>query len=83
MRVDLHTHFYPADYLTALETLETSLEVATDRGGNKMVRDRGARILTITPEMSDPRKRILEMDEAGVDIQVLSLSTPNVYFASD
>jgi aminocarboxymuconate-semialdehyde decarboxylase len=33
--------------------------------------------------MSDPRKRILEMDEAGVDIQVLSLSTPNVYFASD
>jgi len=83
MNVDLHTHFYPQEYLRALEMLETSLDVATDSNGNKIVRDRGARILTITPEMSDPSQRILEMDSARVDIQVLSLSTPNVYFASD
>lgn len=83
MKVDLHTHFYPTEYLRALEVLETSLEVTTDGSGSKMVKDRGARILTITPEMSDPRQRILEMDGAGIDIQVLSLSTPNVYFASD
>jgi aminocarboxymuconate-semialdehyde decarboxylase len=83
MKVDLHTHFYPAEYLRALEVLETSLEVATDSSGHKIVKDRGARILTITPEMSDPAQRILEMDSSGIDIQVLSLSTPNVYFAPD
>lgn len=83
MRVDLHTHYYPAEYLGALETLDTALEITEDSNGNKIVKDGGARILTITPEMSDPTVRIREMDEAGIDIQVLSLSTPNVYFASD
>lgn len=83
MRVDFHTHFYPAEYLGALEALDTALEITEDSNGNKIVKDRGARILTITPEMSDPAKRIRQMDEARVDVQVLSLSTPNVYFASD
>jgi aminocarboxymuconate-semialdehyde decarboxylase len=83
MRVDLHTHFYPPGYLRALETLDSSLEVTEDKDRNKIVKDRGARILTITEEMSDPARRLGEMDEAGIDIQVLSLSTPNVYFASD
>jgi aminocarboxymuconate-semialdehyde decarboxylase len=82
--VHVHTHFYPPEYLKALEVLESSLEVTTDKNGNKMVTDRGARILTITPEMCDPASRLREMDAAGVDIQVLSLSTPNVYpFSED
>jgi aminocarboxymuconate-semialdehyde decarboxylase len=82
--IDLHTHFYPPEYLTALEALHSSLEVTCDRNGNKVVKDRGARILTITPEMSDPASRLREMDDAGVDVQVLSLSTPNVYpFSKD
>jgi aminocarboxymuconate-semialdehyde decarboxylase len=82
--IDLHTHFYPPEYLTALEVLGSSLEVTRDRNGNKVVKDRGARILTITPEMSDPASRLREMDDAGVDVQVLSLSTPNVYpFSED
>ena len=76
MRVDLHTHYYPAEYLGALEALDTALEITEDSNGNKIVKDRGARILTITPEMSDPTVRIREMDEAGIDVQVLSLSTP-------
>lgn len=83
MRIDLHTHFYPPEYLSALELLDNPLEVTRDQSGNKIVKDRGARILTITPEMSDPTSRLREMDEAGVDIQVLSLSTPNVYPFSD
>ena len=83
MRIDLHTHFYPQEYLRALEVLDSSLQVTEDRNGNRIVKDRGARILTITQEMSDPLSRLREMDEAGIDIQVLSLSTPNVYFAAD
>jgi len=83
MIIDLHTHFYPDEYLGALEVLDRDLEVIQDSNGVKMVRDKGARILTITHQMSEPEERIREMGEAGVDVQVLSLSAPNVYFASD
>ena len=31
--------------------------------------------------MTDPAKRIEDMDRVGIDVEVLSLSTPNVYFA--
>lgn len=83
MRIDLHTHFYPGEYLEALEALESTLEVSQDSSGLKIFKDKGARILGITPQMYDPVERIREMDQAGVGVQVLSLSTPNVYFAPD
>ncbi len=31
--------------------------------------------------MTDPAKRLADMDRVGIDVEVLSLSTPNVYFA--
>jgi aminocarboxymuconate-semialdehyde decarboxylase len=31
--------------------------------------------------MTDPSKRLDDMDRVGIDVEVLSLSTPNVYFA--
>src|SRR2546430_16848316 len=31
--------------------------------------------------MTDPALRIADMDRVGIDVEVLSLSTPNVYFA--
>ena len=40
------------------------------------------RVVTITEPMYRPELRIRDMDEAGVDVQVLSPSIPNVYFAS-
>jgi hypothetical protein len=49
MNVDLHTHFYPE----ALQILDTALEVTGDSNGGKGVKDRGARILTTTPGMSE------------------------------
>jgi aminocarboxymuconate-semialdehyde decarboxylase len=63
--------------------LESTFEVDRDSTGVKIFKDRGARILGITHQMSDPAERIREMDGAGVDVQVLSLSSPNVYFAAD
>ena len=30
--------------------------------------------------MTDPEKRIEDMDRVGIDVEVVSLSTPNVYF---
>ena len=31
--------------------------------------------------MTDPQKRLKDMDRVGIDVEVLSLSTPNVFFA--
>jgi hypothetical protein len=40
------------------------------------------RVVTITEPMYRPELRIRDMDEAGVDVQVLSPSIPYVYVAS-
>ncbi len=83
MRIDLHTHFFPPEYFKFLEEKSAAFEVAKDTTGKRIFKYKGARFLTITPEMSSPEDRIREMDEAGVDVQVLSLSAPNVYYFDD
>jgi aminocarboxymuconate-semialdehyde decarboxylase len=41
---------------------------------------RGARFFGVTPAMTDVSKRIEDMDRVGIDVEVVSLSTPNVFF---
>jgi len=81
LKIDFHNHFYPKEYLKAIKRLK-GLNVTKDAYGRIVVEDRGARFLTITKPMYEPEIRIKDMDEAGVDVQILSLSAPNVYFAS-
>ena len=82
MKIDFHNHFYPTEYLKKLEEWGHRYEFTHDRVGLKIVLEKGARFLGITPQMEDPAKRIEDMDRIGVDIQVLTLSTPNVYFST-
>lgn len=42
----------------------------------------GAPFMTPTPAMSDDDLRIRRMDEAGVDVAIVSLTCPNVFFGS-
>ena len=79
MRVDVHTHVQPPEYLQALLN---SGRFETDRGaeGQLVIKERGSRFLTVTPQMADPAQRVADMDAAGIDVQILSLSTPQVYF---
>lgn len=83
MRIDLHTHFFPEAYLKRIEEINTTFEITRDAKGNKIFKYKGARFFTVTQEMSNPEDRIRHMDEAGIDVQVLSLSTPSVYYYSD
>ncbi|MCL5263925.1 MAG: amidohydrolase [Chloroflexi bacterium] len=83
MKIDLHTHFYPPKYFEFLEEHNTKYEMTKDATGKKILKHKGARFLTITPEMTSPENRLKQMDEVGVDVQVLSLSVPNVYFSDD
>jgi aminocarboxymuconate-semialdehyde decarboxylase len=82
MKIDFHNHFYPTEYLRKLEEWGRRYEFTHDAEGLKIVKEKGARFLGITPQMEDPAKRIEDMDRIGVDLQVLTLSTPNVYFST-
>ncbi len=65
MKVDVHAHCYPKPYIEELKRIGAGQE-----GGI------GIQI----PEWSSSEERIEEMDKLGIDIQVLSLSAPLVYF---
>ena len=81
MRYDLHTHYYPKTYFDAIRELATEYSFDTDPTGRSIIKYKGSRFFGITPPMTDPQLRIEEMDRAGIDVEVISLSTPNVYFA--
>ena len=79
MRIDVHTHVLPPAYLEALVNAD-GYALEQDAVGQPVVLAQGARVLTVTPPMSDAALRVAAMDAAGVNVQLLSLSAPNVYF---
>jgi aminocarboxymuconate-semialdehyde decarboxylase len=81
MKLDLHTHYYPPGYFEAIRDAGGDFSFGTDPAGRTIIRHRGARFFGITPPMTDPGRRIEEMDRVGIDVEVVSLSTPNVFFA--
>jgi aminocarboxymuconate-semialdehyde decarboxylase len=81
VRWDLHTHYYPEAFFRLIEQVGGAFSFGTDPTGRTIIRYRGSRFFGITPPMTDPARRLEDMDRVGVDVEVLSLSTPNVYFA--
>jgi aminocarboxymuconate-semialdehyde decarboxylase len=82
MKIDFHNHFYPPEYLKRLEQWGSGYEFSQDASGLVIVKKNGARFLSITPQHVSPEQRISDMDRIGIDIQVLTLSNPNVYFST-
>lgn len=81
MRMDLHTHYYPSRYFETIRDTPSDFSFGTDPTGRTIIKHRGARFFGITPPMTDPALRLLDMDRVGIDVEVISLSTPNVFFA--
>jgi len=80
-RWDLHTHYYPKAFFRLIEEAGGDFSFGQSPTGQRIIRFRGARFFGITAPMTDPAKRLEDMDRVGIDVEVLSLSTPNVYFA--
>ena len=78
-RVDVHTHLYPPGYLDALVG-SGRVTRERDANGTEVLLSSGARLVTLTPPMTDVDRRWSDMEQAGIDVQVLSLTAPNVYF---
>jgi aminocarboxymuconate-semialdehyde decarboxylase len=81
MKLDLHTHYYPEAYFQMIRDVPSDFAFDKDPTGRTIIKYKGSRFFGITPPMTDPAKRIEDMDRVGIDVEVVSLSTPNVYFA--
>ena len=77
--VDVHTHAYPDVYLEDLERHPEPYALSRDARGRTILTLHGARVVTMTREMTGVDARIAEMDAHGVDLQILSVTIPNVY----
>jgi aminocarboxymuconate-semialdehyde decarboxylase len=77
---DLHTHHYTQAFFDAVRDSGGDYSFAKDPTGRDIITLRGARFFGVTPAMTDLDARLAAMDEAGIDVAVLSLSTPNVFF---
>ena len=71
----------PKSFFDKIRELSNDFTFDKDPTGRTIIKLRGARFFGITPPMTDPEKRIEDMDRVGIDVEVVSLSTPNVFFA--
>lgn len=76
--IDVHNHFYPDEYLAMLDESVAEFSIGVDEEGRQVIMSEGSRIVTLTPQMTDLEARLEDMEETGVDHQVISLTAPNV-----
>jgi aminocarboxymuconate-semialdehyde decarboxylase len=79
--IDVHTHMLPQQWVDLLKergapkyTVSRSLE------GQETILSEGAQFLTPMPAHLDYELRLKRMDEAKVDVAIVSLTAPNVFF---
>jgi aminocarboxymuconate-semialdehyde decarboxylase len=76
--IDVHNHFYPPDYLAALREAGSAVRVTTDPDGNPCLHYPGDYNVAVRSHRDIAyRQEVLERE--GVDVQVLSLTTPGTH----
>jgi len=83
MKLDLHTHYYPESFFRLVRDTPSEYSFAVDPVGRTIITHRGTRFIGITEPMTDPTMRMEEMDRVGIDVEVISVSTPNIFFADE
>lgn len=79
-KLDLHTHFYTEAYFQKIRDLPSDFSFGQSSTGQTIITYRGARFFGVTPAMTDVARRLEDMDRVGIDVEIVSLSTPNVFF---
>ncbi len=81
MIIDIHTHMLTRDWLdTFLKHSGGKYSVGKVAGGNDAIFRGDTAFMTLTEGMFDYDSRIAAMDRAGVDVAVVSLTCPNVFW---
>ncbi|MCZ6605106.1 MAG: amidohydrolase family protein, partial [Alphaproteobacteria bacterium] len=77
--IDVHTHMMSPVWVEAIGKDETY--GLTEVNGKRMIALGGRPYMPVEDEMLDYDRRIKDMDAAGVDLAIISLTTPSVYWA--
>jgi aminocarboxymuconate-semialdehyde decarboxylase len=80
--VDVHTHMLNGAYLALLKRHGGGYKLKKLAGGLTGIVKDGAPFMTLMPGMFDYESRIRAMDRAGVDIAIVTLTSPNVFWGS-
>lgn len=81
--IDVHTHSYSKPWLELLKRhAAPRYTVREVRGGREAIHFDGAPFNTLLPEFFDFDERIRAMNRHGVDICIVSLAAPSVYWGS-
>jgi aminocarboxymuconate-semialdehyde decarboxylase len=70
-------------FFEMIRNTPSDFSFAKDPTGRTIITHRGARFFGVTPPMTDVNKRLEDMDRVGIDVEVISLSTPNIFFADE
>jgi aminocarboxymuconate-semialdehyde decarboxylase len=76
--IDFHNHFYPAEYLEALQAGPSNVEITFDEANNPLLHYPGDYNILV-PGHRDIAYRETVLDAAQVDMQALTLTTPGTH----
>jgi aminocarboxymuconate-semialdehyde decarboxylase len=77
MNIDVHNHFYPPQYIEELKIGGGYASIDFNGHGNLIIRYEGDYNVVVKPHI-DVLERIKVMDKYGIDMQILTLTTPGV-----
>jgi aminocarboxymuconate-semialdehyde decarboxylase len=75
--VDFHNHFYPKAYVNELKKNNGYASIAIDSSGNQILEYTGDYNIIVGPHVN-LEDRISAMKKYGIDLEVLTLTTPGV-----
>ncbi len=76
--IDFHNHYYPPGYLQVLQSGGSAVEVTIDDQGNPRLHYPGDYNIAV-PGQRDLNVRRKMLDDHGIDMQVLTMTTPGTH----